>query len=259
MDKLSALKALLIDLDGTVYIGDALLPGAAEAIAYLREKHLPFRFTTNTTTRSTASLYEKLRRLGLDVREGEIFGAIPAAVRYLRQFGRPKCFFLLTEDPLQDFAEFPHTESNPDFVVVGDIGKRWNYELTQKVFEMLMGGSKLLALHKGKYWQTEHGLQVDMGAFVAGLEYVTGRPATVVGKPAKEFFTLALSDLGVAPEEAAMIGDDIESDIGGAQAAGLRGILVKTGKYRDHLAAASAVTPDAVVDSIAALPEFLPE
>lgn len=94
---------------------------------------------------------------------------------------------------------------------------------------------------------------MDIGAFVAGLEYVTGTEAVVMGKPSKDFFETALQSLDLRPEDAVMVGDDIESDIGGAQRAGIRGILVRTGKFRDELVARSKVEPDAVIDSVANL------
>ena len=116
----------------------------------------------------------------------------------------------------------------------------------------------MLALHKGRYWQTETGLRMDIGAFVAGLEYVTGQSATVIGKPSPDFFTLVLQDLGLLPEQVAMVGDDIESDIGGAQAVGMKGVLVRTGKYRSETTAVSKIKPSLIIDSVADLPD-LPE
>ena len=250
---LSEISGLLLDLDGVVYVGERVLEGAVEAIKYLKDKNIPCRFTTNTTVRSAVSLHRKLSGMGLPVEEEEIFSALKATVRYLRAQGRPSCYPLLTEDPVRDFAEFPVSETEPDFVIIGDVGKYWDYKLINKVFRMVMNGSKMIALHKGKYWQTEEGLRVDMGAFVAGLEYVTGQEAVVIGKPSPSFFKLALNDLGLPAERVAMVGDDIESDIGGAQAVGLKGVLVKTGKYRPELVKASSVKPDLVIDSIASL------
>lgn len=116
-----------------------------------------------------------------------------------------------------------------------------------------MNGAELVALHRNKFWQTEAGLQMDIGAFVAGLEYVTGKSATVLGKPSPEFFAAALSRIGLKPGETAIIGDDIDTDIGTAQTLGIMGILVKTGKYRAAYAQASGITPDLVLDSIADL------
>ena len=230
-----------------------MIDDAVNAIRYLKRKQLPLRFTTNTTTRSLASLHEKLVRMRLPIAPEEVFGVIKAAVAYLRRKGKPRCYLLLTDDPRQDFSEFPQTDKDPEYIVIGDVGKRWDYELMNKLFRMVTDGAEVIALHKGKYWETEQGLQVDMGAFVAGLEYVTGKEATVIGKPSQAFFRLALDDIGFPAEKVAMVGDDIVSDIGGAQKAGMKGILVKTGKYREHLVTDSAVQPDLVIESVADL------
>lgn len=257
MNKLQNTKGLLIDLDGTIYVGENVIDGAVEAIEQLRRKNIPFRFTTNTTTCSTRSLCEKLRQLGIPVDKREFFGTIDAAVRYLRQHDSPKCYLLLSDDPMEDFAEFPKSQDRPDFVVIGDIGKLWDYDLMNRVFHMLHSGARLVALHKGKFWQTKDGLRMDIGAFVAGLEYVSGQTAVVIGKPSKQFYNLAVEELGLVTPEVAMIGDDIESDVGGAQSAGLIGLLVKTGKYRQESAANSSVKPDLLLSSICELPKLL--
>ena len=254
---LKNIEGLLFDLDGVMYVGSAAIPGAAEAIRALKEKGLPLRYTTNTTVLSNASLIKKLQALDLPIASSEVFGAISAAQAFLREQGRPRCHFLLTNDPLGDFTEFEQTKDNPDFIVIGDVCKAWSYDLMHECFRMIMAGAEMVALHKGRYWQTETGLQMDIGAFVAGLEYVTGKTATVVGKPSKSFFQLALNHLGLPPEKVAMVGDDVISDIGGAQAAGMCGILVKTGKYRPEAVERSGVTPDLIVESVASLPDIL--
>jgi len=256
-DLLSHIQGLLIDLDGVLYVGDTKIKGAAESISRLKSINIPLRFTTNTTTKSLRELHEKLIAHGFPIERDEIFGVLQAAVAYLKQRDLPACKFLLTEGPLNDFAEFPRDDVNPEFVVVGDIGKRWDYNLMNDIFALLVGGAELLALHKGKFWQTEQGLQVDIGAFVAGLEYVTGKAATVMGKPSEEFYRLALADMGLQPDVVDMIGDDIESDAGGAQRAGMKGVLVRTGKYREKMVAQSGVTPDLTIDSIADLPQLI--
>ncbi|HUV30361.1 MAG TPA: TIGR01458 family HAD-type hydrolase [Acidobacteriota bacterium] len=247
---LKNLSGLLIDLDGTVYVGDEPVAGAVEVIDFLRSRNIPFRLTTNTTTRSLSSLHGKLVSMGLPVEPHEIFSVIRAAVAYLRSKGKPSCYLLLTEDPRGDFADFPQSDEQPECVVVGDIGKYWDYELVNRVFRMVLQGADLVALHKGRYWQTESGLQVDIGAFVAGLEYVTGKEAVVIGKPSRSFFQLALEDLNLPAGQVAMVGDDIASDVGGAQQAGMHGILVRSGKYREELVAHSPVKPELTIDSI---------
>lgn len=250
-------KGLLIDLDGVVYVGDGAIDGAVETINWLKEKSLACRFLTNTTTRSLASLHSKLTGLGLPIDKQEILSATYAGVLYLRQQGRPSCHLLLTDDPKDDFAEFPQNDINPNYVVVGDLAKSWSYDVMNRAFNMILGGAKLLALHKGRYWQTEEGLRMDIGAFVAGLEYVTGQEAVVIGKPSPQFFRMALGDMGLTADEVVMIGDDIHNDIGGAQKAGHKAVLVRTGKYRSDLVEQSGIEPDLVIDSIAQLPDYL--
>jgi HAD superfamily hydrolase (TIGR01458 family) len=120
-----------------------------------------------------------------------------------------------------------------------------------------MDGAELIALQKNRFWMTPDGLSLDAGPFVAAIEYATGREALVVGKPSAAFFQLVLGDMGVEPGDAAMVGDDVETDVGGALGAGLSGILVRTGKYREDFVARSGVAPTATVDSIAAVPALL--
>ena len=164
---------------------------------------------------------------------------------------------LIRDSTRSEFSEFVQDDPNPDFVIVGDIGAAWNYELLNQVFNELMHGAELIAMHMNKYWQTEQGLQMDIGAFVAGLEFVSGKQATVIGKPSQDFFQLATDSLGLDPSQVLIVGDDIENDIGGGQASGLYAVLVKTGKYRDEVVRNSETTPDAVIDSIADLPALL--
>ena len=177
---------------------------------------------------------------------------------HLRQQGYRNCHLLVADQIRQEFEGFPTVDAEPDVVVLGDIGDAWNYDLLNKVFGMLMGGSRLVALHKNKFWQTRDGLRMDIGAFVAGLEYVTGKTATVIGKPSADFFQLAISQLNLPAEQVVMVGDDIDSDVGGARRAGLKGVLVRTGKYRAEYAASSPIVPDGVIDSVADLIDFWP-
>jgi HAD superfamily hydrolase (TIGR01458 family) len=163
----------------------------------------------------------------------------------------------MNEEVKRDFAELEENEREVDAVVMGDLGTAFGYEVLNLAFRHVMDGAELIALQKNRYWLTAEGLSLDVGPFVAAIEYATGREAYVVGKPAPAFFEEVLGDLGVEATEAAMVGDDIESDIGGAQQAGLAGVLVRTGKYRPDAMRAAGIEPTATVDSIAAVPALL--
>ncbi|HEY0963651.1 MAG TPA: TIGR01458 family HAD-type hydrolase [Pseudomonadales bacterium] len=257
MQTTRAIKGLLLDMDGVLHIGDRAIPGAAATLYVLRERGIPFRFVTNTSRRPPDELQRAMAALGIDVGEDEIFSAVAATRRYLEQAGQPRCHLLVADAVQPCFAQFPRDDHAPDFVVIGDIGERWDYALLNEVFGMLMRGAKLVCMHRNRYWQTEQGLKMDIGAFVAALEYVSGQQAIVIGKPSWDFFRLTVQALGLTAGEVAIVGDDIDSDIGGGQAVGLRGILVRTGKYREELVQRSSVSPDHVIDSIAELPDLL--
>ncbi|MBT8146530.1 MAG: TIGR01458 family HAD-type hydrolase [Gammaproteobacteria bacterium] len=251
------ISGILFDLDGVLYVGNQAIEGAIATLSWLRERQIPFRFITNTSTRSAADVAGKLNSMGFTIDADDIFSAVTATREFLLKHGSPSVHLLVRESLKADFAEFPQQQTVPDFVVVGDIGAAWDYQLLNRVFRELMAGARLVAMHMNKYWQTEQGLQMDIGAFVAGLEFVSGQQSTVIGKPSKDFFHLATESMGLDPEQVLVVGDDIENDIGGAQAAGLQGALVKTGKYRDILVKKSEITPNAIIQSIANLPTLL--
>lgn len=256
-DGLKNVKGLLLDLNGVFYVANRLLPGATEAITAIQKSGLPYRYVTNNTTQSTESMSQNLQEMGLAIASSEIITAAYAAVLHLRQMGHPKIYPLLSDDAKKDFAEFPWSDTDADVVVVGDIGDDWNYRLLNRAFRLLMKGAQLIALHRGKYWQWEAGLQLDIGAFVAGLEYATDQEALVAGKPNRFFYKMALDELTLPADQVVMLGDDPEADVKGAQGVGIKGVLVKTGKYRPHLAAKAAVEPEAEIVSIGELANWL--
>jgi HAD superfamily hydrolase (TIGR01458 family) len=251
------IHGVLFDLDGVLYVGSQPITGAAEAIDAIRASGLPCRFITNTSTQSLASLTAKIQGMGFAIPAEEIISAPQATLRYLQRLGDPVCRFLLAEDVRRDFAGFRQSDTDAEVIVIGDIGDAWSYRLLNEVFNCLMQGAKLIAIHKNRFWQAEQGLQMDIGGFIQALEYASGVTTTIIGKPSADFFRIALDDMNVQAENAAIVGDDIDTDVGGGQEAGLRGILVKTGKYRQSYAEASAVKPDLVLDSVSNLPGVL--
>ncbi len=251
---LDHVDALLIDLDGTVYQFDELLPGAGEALAWLRARGVPLRFVTNSTMRSRASLAERLRGFGVQATEEEILNPVAVAAHYLRERGA-SAYLLVLDDAMAEFEGVRFERETPDFVVVGDLGDAWTYERLNHAFRLLLERQTgFIALGKSRYWRAADGLRLDSGPFVAGLEFATGRYALVMGKPQRAFFEQALAMLGLPPERVAMIGDDIDVDVAGARNAGLVGALVKTGKFRPE-DLAKGVWPDYVFPSLASLRE----
>jgi HAD superfamily hydrolase (TIGR01458 family) len=248
---------ILIDLDGVIYNDTRLIPGAPDTIHWLRRRKIPFCFITNTTMRTREGLCKKLKSFGIDAEKEEIFSALYAAVLYVKQSGKKKCYLLLSEGAHEEFNGFELTEEDPDFVIVGDLGEDLTFEKLNTAFQKLYNGADLIALQKNRYWMSDRGITLDAGAFVVLLEFASGKEAIVVGKPDREFFHLALETLNVPKDRVIMIGDDLESDIAGAEQIGVRGILVKTGKYREQDVINSKIKPWRIIDSIADLPALI--
>lgn len=239
------LRTVLLDLGGVFYDGTGLLPGALEALARLRASGLVLRFVTNTTRQSRVSLLRELAGRGITMSEDELLTPAAAAHHLLRARGlRP--LLLIHPDLEPDFAGLD--TAAPNAVVVGDAGEHFSYAKLNQAFRLLHRGAPLLALGRNRYFQDADGLSLDAGPFVAALEYAAGVKAELLGKPAPALFATAMHFPACQPAEAVMIGDDVESDVNGAIAAGLRGILVKTGKYRPgdeaHLEPGGAVAQD---------------
>jgi len=254
--------AYLLDLDGTLYSGGAAITGAADALARLRERGVPYRLVTNTTSRSRAMLVQRLRGYGFDVSPEEIFTAIVAGSEVARGAGYVQVAPFTPEPALEDMEALElvggtsgrRAERLPDAILVGDLGERWSYALMQEAFEYLTGGAAFIALGRDRYWLKDGRLALDAGPFVVGLEYATGRDATVAGKPNPAFYRAAILSLGLTVSgRVVMIGDDVWCDVEGAQLAGLQGWLVRTGKYRDSVLQESGIQPDRILDSIAEL------
>jgi HAD superfamily hydrolase (TIGR01458 family) len=254
---MNPLTALLVDLDGVLYVEERVVPGAVEAIGELRRAGLRLRFVTNTTSRPRRSIVDRLDRLGFGVPAEEVLTPASLAVEHCRRHGLRHVALLMNDAVKEDFAEFEEAEHDVEAVIVGDLGRGFTYDTLNGAFRQLIDGAQLVALQKNRFWLTPSGLSLDVGPFVAALEYAAMREAVVVGKPAAGFFATVLSDLGVEPASAAMIGDDVESDVGGALAAGLAGVLVRTGKYRAEVVRASGIEPTLTLDSIADAPAAL--
>lgn len=256
-----SIRALLIDMDGVLYQGEKLIAGSREALDWIKAEGIPHLFVTNTTSRPRRQLVEKLARLGLEAEAEQIWTPPAAALRWLGEQVSGPIALYVPPATAKDFVGLEIADPTSDqpvaAVVVGDYGARWTFDGLNEAFRRLMHASQppLVALGMTRYWQAEDGLRLDTGPFVAALEYACGRKATVVGKPAPAFFEAALAQLGVGGAETVMIGDDIRGDVGGAQQAGIRGLLVKTGKFRPE-DLDGEIRPADVLGSIADLPQW---
>ncbi|MFF5476175.1 HAD-IIA family hydrolase [Streptomyces sp. NPDC012935] len=270
------LRAVLIDIDGVLTVSWQPLPGAVEALREIREAGLGVALVTNTTSRTRASIARSLADAGFPVSAEDILTAPAVTAAYLAEHcPGARCVLLNSGDIAEDLGAVTVVEGDedadegvdegasdqavPDVVVVGGAGPEFGYAALNRAFGHLQRGARLVAMHRNLYWRTDDGLQLDTGAFLAGLEKAARVEAEITGKPSAAFFEAALAHVGVGAGEAVMVGDDVESDVLAAQRAGVRGVLVRTGKYLPETHRAASGTPDHVIDSFADLPALLRE
>jgi len=254
------MAAILLDVDGVLHVSGEPIPGAGAAVAELRRAGHRVRFVTNTTTRPRRKLADELRARGIELEDHELQTTADAAARALA--GR-RVFALVMAALVGDLDGLELVGDGAEAVLLGgadetdENGRVFSYMNLARAFAELELGAELYCLHKNRWWQTTRGPLLDAGAFVAGLEYACGVEATVLGKPSPAYFEAALAALEAEPELTWMVGDDLDSDIAGAQRFGLKTVLVRTGKFRPDDLERSTVVPDAVLSSVAFLPEWL--
>jgi len=254
------MAAILLDVDGVLHVSGAPIPGAADAVKRLRADGHRIRFVTNSTIMSRAELGNQLRGMGFVIGDDELQTTGGVAARVLK--GR-RVLALTMPGLLDDLEGLQLIGINADAVLVGgcdegeEPGRVFSYLNLNRAFLELQAGAELYCLHKNRWWQTADGPRLDSGAFVAGLEYAADTEATVLGKPSPEYFAAALAALDADPELTWMVGDDFEGDVIGAQRHRMHTVLVRTGKFRPDAVEEAGVQPDAIVSSIAQLPEWL--
>lgn len=252
---------LLIDLDGVIYQGASAIAGAVDTINWINSRKIPHLYVTNTTSKSCSSLLDKINQIGIKVEAKDIFTPIIAASQWLSNRQLNRVVFFVTENALTEFKGFNQldcsTAISVDAIVIGDLGEQWSYLKLNQAFRLLMAEPRpvLIALGLTRFWQAADGLRLDVAPFVKALEYASSSESEVLGKPSMAFFESALNMLEAQAKNAIMIGDDIVGDIQGAQKAGMRAILVKTGKFRER-DLKGEIRPDAILDSIANLPDW---
>ena len=248
-------------MDGVLYAAGGSIAGAVEAVQWMRGQRLPHLFVTNTSSRPRAALAEKLLSFGFPATESQILTPVAVAADWLRASAMRDIALFVPPPAQSEFAGLPclpdDAESDASCVVIGDLGQGWDYRTLNRAFRLLHHNPQatLIALGMSRYWLADDGISLDVAPFVVALEHAAGRKAIVFGKPAADFFRAAAGKLGLPAERVLMVGDDVETDIGGAQSAGLRAALVKTGKFRPA-DLEGPVQPDLVLDSIAELPNW---
>jgi phospholysine phosphohistidine inorganic pyrophosphate phosphatase len=256
------MRGALIDLDGVVWENDQVVQGAPEAIDWLNNQSIPYLFVTNTTSRPVRLIAAKLHKLGIDAPPEKILTPAGAATAWLAANVTGPVALLVPEITQEDFAAIQAVDLSVAApiaaVVVGDIGAAWTYELLNNAFRRLMDKHppQLIALGMTRYWRAADGLRLDVAPFIKALEHAAGCEAIVLGKPSKAFFNIALEKIGCKAIDTVMVGDDLIGDVLGAQEAGIQGFLTRTGKFRAEDMEAG-VLPDALLDSIADLPDWL--
>jgi len=251
------IDGLLLDLDGVLVVSWQPIPGAVEAIRELRDTGVPFRIVTNTTTVPRSRIAETLRGVGFDVTAEEMLTAPLATAAYLRaHLPGARCYLLGIDDIKPDLEGIDLVDEGADVVVVGGADEAFCFDNINRAFRMLMGGARMVAMHRNLSWLEADGISLDAGAYVLGFEAASGVQAFVTGKPSADFFRAGLASLGSPAERVAMVGDDVENDVLAARSLGLTGILVRTGKFREEQLGSASGAPDLIVDSIADVPSL---
>jgi HAD superfamily hydrolase (TIGR01458 family) len=252
---------LVVDIDGVLTVSWKPIPGAPEALEQLRRLGIPLAFATNTTSRTREEVSLALHHAGMAIDASEILTAPSATAAYLRTEHADARVLLVNEGDLRsDLSGVDIVETPPaDVVVLGGAGPAFSYDALNVAFQQLVDGASLVAMHRSLAWRTEAGLQLDSGGFVGALEAAAGVDATVIGKPSPAFFAVSVDALGLPTQRVAMVGDDVHTDVLAAQACGLTGVLVRTGKFRPEVLDELPARPDVILDSFASVPTLLAE
>jgi NagD protein len=245
----------LIDMDGVIYRGHTLIPGADRFVKLLLANDLPFLFLTNNSQRTRRDVQIRLKRMGINVGENHIFTCAMATARFLAQQKPQGTAYVIGEGGLLHALHengYAIVDHDPDYVVVGE-GRTFTMEMIEAAVRMIEKGAKLVATNMDPNCPTQSGIRPGCGAIVAMLETATAKKAFSVGKPSPVMMRAACLQLGVEPAQAVMIGDTMETDILGGVQLGFQSILVLSGGTQLADLKNFAYRPDRIVGSVAEL------
>ena len=249
-------KAIFFDLDGTLYFRQKVIEGAIATVDYLKSKGYICRFLTNTESKRPSDIHSIVKDFGFNIELDEIYTPVTASVKFLKSNKDAKIYVLVSDKIMSEYDEFNICSENIDYLIMGDCRDKFSYDVFNKAFKLVGDNTEILALQKGKFFYDTTGKNLDTGSFVSMIEYATGKKSKVLGKPSNSFFNILMQDLNLKPEVVLIIGDDITTDIVGANNIGSTGVLVKTGKYNDQIKI-DVATPDLILNTVADLTEYL--
>lgn len=244
---------VLLDMDGVIYKGSELIPGASQLVCQLVERKIPFRFLTNNSQRTRRDVTTKLERLGLPVNESHVYTCSMATARFLASQKPKGTAYVIGEGGLLTALHrngYSIVDKDPDYVVVGE-GRLISFEQLETALRMIINGAKLVATNLDPNCPTDQGMRPGCGATVAMLEAASGVKAFSVGKPSPFMLSDACRDMGQNPAKVVMIGDTMSTDILGAVQLSLLSILVLTGTTRREDLKSFAYQPNLIVNSVA--------
>lgn len=254
---------VLFDIDGVLVTSWQPIPGAVETLRLLADHQIACSYLTNTTTRTRGEIADALARAGMHVRPDEVITAAVLTADYIRtHHPHARCFLVNDGDVTEDMPGIEFVDTDPDVVILGGAGPQYSHLTLSRVYDWMVNGVPVVAMHRSAFWTTADGLRIDTGMYLIGMEETSGRKAVAVGKPAPAGFEVAAARLGVDPDDMVMVGDDLHNDVLAAQVVGMTGVLVRTGKFRqdtlDRWAADEfAMQPNHVIDSVSDLPSLL--
>src|SRR2546421_2283728 len=248
----------LIDLDGVIYRGNELLPGAKEFIDWLQDNHKKYLFLTNNSFASETQVLEKLARLGIVTGAAHLLSAGQAAVQNIARRFPGALVYIVGEPPLNDLVLQHHLQIAPlnaqqaDVVLVG-LDRHFDYQKLTGAVLAIRAGAHFVAINRDALLPVVGSFVPGCGTMVAAIEAGTGVIPEIVGKPEPTLLQEAMHLLQSQPEETVMIGDGLAVDILGGKAAGTHTLLVLSGKDSREDAAQSPIKPDYIYQDIAAV------
>jgi HAD superfamily hydrolase (TIGR01458 family) len=248
-------NGVLFDIDGVLEFQGKAYPGAVELLEFLRYKQVAFRIISNSTLKSRQVCTEKLNRRGFGVTREEVITASWATARYLKTLKPRSCWVMLKGKGLDEFKEFNMDDESPEYIVLGDYREEFKFDNLNKALKLLLQGTKLIVMIPEKVDHSLGGVELTVGAYGRMLEDAAGIEATYIGKPSTYMFAIALESMGIDRSEVLMVGDRVSTDIIGAQKAGIRSVLVKTGEFKESDLIGD-VQPDYMVNAINEIETF---